>query len=42
MSRLPPPPDGDPAAGCALAVILSLAIWAGIILTIAVAGGWRP
>ena len=42
VSRLPPPEDYDPGVGCALAVIFGLAMWAGMILTIAVAHGWRP
>ena len=42
LVALPEPEDCNPGAGCALAVIFSLAMWAGIILTVALGLGWRP
>lgn len=40
--RGPDPEDYAPSVGCGVAVILGLAMWAGLALAVALALGWRP
>lgn len=36
------PEDDPPGPGCAVALLLGLAMWAGLALAVALALGWRP